>query len=147
MGGKLDPRSGAQGATPTKVNQMATEKFGLHLEAGQKDDGTWSFFRVDPATHEIEQTIAAAWIDIQADAIDVEMEVLDTPPIPGPTKRADGGITTWRPWDIGSVRLLVSDLVLYDFLYPELQGKTFARLTFREKSSGSVIKEFKDVTY
>lgn len=126
---------------------MATQKWGLHFEAGQKDDGTWIISRIDPSTHAIEQNVVAAWVTIKPDAIDVELELLDTPPIPPPQTNPDGSVTTYAPWRLESARGLASDLVLYDFLYPELKGKSFATLTFHDKKTGTVFKQYKNRKY
>jgi hypothetical protein len=126
---------------------MATKKWGLDWEAGQSDDGTWSLFRPDPTTHKIIQEVAHAWVDIKADTIEVQMEILDMPPIPPSTKNPDGSVTTFKPFDLGSVRMLVSDLILYDFLYPDVQGKTFAKLTYFDKMTGAIVREFTDAKF
>lgn len=126
---------------------MATEKWTLYWEAAQTDDGTWKLFRVDPTTHKILQDVASAWISVEPDAINVDMEILAVPPIPPPYTRPDGALVTQKPFDFGSVRLLVTDLILYDLLHPELQGRAFATLTFFEKQTGAVVKQYKNRKY
>lgn len=126
---------------------MATEKWGLHWEAGQKDDGTWMIFRVDPSTNDIVQTCAAAWVTIKPDAIDVELEILDQPPIAPTETRPDGTVVHNPSFRLETLRGLVTDLVIYGFLYPELKGKTFATLTFFDKKTGAMFKQFKNRKY
>lgn len=122
---------------------MALEKWALHWDVGQQDDGTWLIVQVDPTTNATLLTCAAASINIDDGVIHVDMELRDTPPIPETVELADGRIAYQPSWRMESVRSLVSDLIIYDwdYLYGELQGKTWA-LEFYDKQSGELFKAF-----
>lgn len=126
---------------------MATEMWTLHWEVGQKDDGTWMLFRVDPQTSKILQECGAVWITIGKSDLRVDMEIRDMPPIPPPSTDARGATTSHPPFRLESIRYMVTEMILYDLLHPELRGKTFDTLTFYDKSDGSIFKQSKNRTF
>lgn len=126
---------------------MTIKKWTLHWDVGQKEDGSWVFFRVDPSTSAELQDVALAYVAIAKDTIRVDMEILVLPPIPPPFTRPDGARVTLKPFDLESVEVLVWDLLLYDVLNPDIKGKSFGTLTFYDKKTGAVVKEATNRTF
>ena len=122
---------------------MATEKWGVHWEVAQKDDGTWIFYVVDPETKAIKDAYCAAWVALDDELIDVELHIIEEPPLPTQLHHSDGSYTMNRPFDIDSVRMLVADMVIRSVhgIYRAIKGKTLAQ-RFTDRETGEVIREY-----